>query len=350
MKFKRVGLLALSLLLLISTISCEKVRTEYSDSFFGAFDTIINVTAYSKNQSDFDKFKDEVESQTLEYSQLYDKYTEFEGINNIKTINQNAGIKPVKVDQRIIELLEYSLKTNEFYEGKVSVVFGSVLDVWHNYREDSINKGIAKLPTKEELEIANKYTNIENLEINKEESTVFLKDKNPSLDVGAVAKGYAVEKIADNLVEQGYSDFLINAGGNVKAVGSPVRENGKWGIGIQNPAAIKDETEENLLEVVYANDISVVTSGVYQRYFTVDGKDYHHIIDTETLNPGEYYQSVTIICEDSALCDYLSTDIFLKEPTKAMEMINSIEEAEGIFVLANGEVVYSSGVAKYVEE
>ncbi|MGL5440543.1 MAG: FAD:protein FMN transferase [Filifactoraceae bacterium] len=350
MNIKKIGLIILYSLLFIGLFGCEKNNIECTDSFFGAFDTIITVTSYCKNKSEFNEFKKKVESKSLEYSKLYDKYTEVDGLNNIYTINQNAGIKPVKVDKKLVELIEYSISINDKYNGKVNITFGSVLDVWHKYRENSVNNNINQIPSIDELNEANRHTSLDNIVIDKENSTIYLKDPNSTLDVGAIAKGYAVERIANELIEEGYTNFIINAGGNVKAVGFPERENKKWGIGIQNPVAIKDSTKNELLNVVYAKDISVVTSGVYQRYYTVDGVDYHHIIDPSTLYPGRYYQSVSIISKDSGLCDYLSTNSFLTKPEEAMKLIESIENVEAIFLLSDGNIMYSSGMQEYLED
>ena len=223
-----------------------------------------------------------------------------------------------------------------YYElsgGMVNVAMGSVLKLWHNARNDGINDPVhAILPDMERLADAALHTDLNAVVIDEAASTVFITDPNVQLDVGAVAKGWSVQRVAEGAPE----GLLISVGGNVCGTG-PKEENGTpWVVGIQNPNG------DNYLHTIYVTKSNVVTSGDYQRYFIVDGKVYHHIIDPNTLLPGAYWRSVTIICSDSGLADALSTALFLL-PLEDGKMLLDNCSAEAMWVDADGNQYYSPG-------
>ena len=173
----------------MSLTACgEKELNKYQSEFLMLFDTVTRIVGYSESKEEFKEYSQIIHDDLKEYHQLYDIYNDYEGVNNIKTINDNAGIKPVKVDKRIIELLKFSKELYEKTNGKTNIAFGSVLKIWHKYRNEGIeDPENASLPTDEELKIANEHTNIEDMIIDEENSTVFLKDPLMSLDVCAIA-------------------------------------------------------------------------------------------------------------------------------------------------------------------
>ncbi|MBQ3009485.1 MAG: FAD:protein FMN transferase [Oscillospiraceae bacterium] len=281
---------------------------------------------------------------------MYDIYTQYDGLNNIHTINKNAGVAPVKVDKEIIDLLEFSKEWYEKSQGNMNIALGSVLKVWHDVREEYEIFGTAELPDIEYLKEKAQHTDINCIEIDKENMTVFITDENVRLDVGAVAKGYATELIADELVAMGCESFAISAGGNVKTYGAPKDNRERWGIGVQNPAV--DENYQmiggNMDTAFFNTEMSLVCSGGYQRYMVIDGRRYHHLIDPDTLYPEEVYQGVAILCEDSGVADALSTTVFLMEPAQAVEYINGIEGAECILVEIDGTTHITEGAKAYL--
>ena len=163
------------------------------------------------------------------------------------------------------------------------------------------------------------------MEIQPAAGTVRLKDPDMSLDLGAVAKGYAAGKVARELGEE---NLLIDAGGNIVALGRPGDGRAAWDIGVSNP-------EGGTLCVVPISNGCAVTSGGSLRYFTVDGVSYHHIIDPDTLYPADLYQQVTVFCTDSALADWLSTSAFLLEYESSRALVESVG-AQGIWILPDG--------------
>mgnify|MGYP000870281818 CR=1 FL=1 len=322
------------------------VYTKYSYEFLGSFDTVVQFIGYAKNQSEFEDMAKSGETRFMELHRLYDIYNDYDGINNIKTINDNAGVEPVRVCQEIIDLLEFSKAWHDKTGGTVNIAMGPVLSIWHEYREHGLNDpDDASLPPMERLLEAQKFCDIQKVIVDPDARTVFLPDKNMRIDVGAVAKGFAVEIVARELQEQGYSSFLISAGGNVKVVGEPLdNTRSKWGIGILDPDGDMSSREDSTLDTVYINRGSVVTSGDYQRYYKVDGIMYHHLIDPETLMPAAHYRSVTVYVGDSGEADFLSTTLFLLPYEKSRKLADELESVEALWVFPDGSFKATEGM------
>lgn len=347
---KRLILLVCCMVLVFSQSGCQPKPgyEKYRNEFLNTFDTSVVVMAYAQSDAEFDDIFNTVSSTFTELNQLFDIYHDYEGLSNIKTINDNAGLEPVKVDSRIIDLLKLSKDWYAKTNGIVNVAMGSVLHVWHDYREaGEFDPFAAELPPMDILEGANQYTDIEQVIIDEQASTVYLTDSHMRLDVGAVAKGYATEIAADKLIEKGYDSVLISAGGNIRAIGAPkdgIRS--KWGVGIKDPdSPLAGSTDEsNLLDVAFVTNLSVVSSGVYERFYTVDGVNYHHLIDPSTLMPADYYKAITVVHEDSTQADLLSTALFLLSPNESLDFAENIEGVEALWVMPDNEIVMTSGM------
>lgn len=334
--------------MLLFTSSCERAAQKYQGSFLFLFNTITEIVAYTKTEAEFSEFASFVHEELEIYHQLYDKYNSYDGINNIKTINDNAGIEPVKVDKRIINLLQYCVEAYELSNGTVNIGMGSVLEIWHNYREQGIDEPMsAALPPMELLEEANSHTDLDMLIIDEVNSTVFLADSEMSLDVGAIAKGYATEQVTQHAIAKGYTDFLLSVGGNVRAVGGKGKEKAPWNVGVKNP---DKESDKNSLYALALNDLSLVASGNYERYYTVDGKVYHHIIDPDTLMPSQYFVAVSIVCEDSGMADILSTAIYNMPYEEGLALIESLDDTEALWIFHDYSMKYSDGFENLISK
>lgn len=323
----------------------ELSRYEYNS--FDVFDTQTTIIGYGTDEEKFTEQAVTIKEKLEYYHKLYDIYTDYEGLNNIKTINDNAGIAPVKVDAEIIALLKLSKEMHEQTNGQINVAMGSVLKIWHEHRDAAINDpATAKLPSMQLLEDAATHTDIEQIIIDEDASTVYLADDKMSIDVGGIGKGYAVERAAEYAKEMGMTSVLLSVGGNICAVGTKP-DGSSWKLGIQNPDIYSNEA---YVERVAVEDVSVVTSGNYQRYYTVDGKRYCHIIDGDTLMPAEFFPSVTIITKDSGVADALSTSVFNMPFEEGLAFVNSLEGVEAIWVLTDGTIAYSDGFKQYIAD
>lgn len=338
---KKILSLVLSFVLLFSLFGCTNTKyTKYSKSFLELFDTASSITAYDTSQENFDKKYNELYKVIKKYSELFDIYNSYDDIINIKYLNDNAYKEPIEVDKEIIDLLNFSKRAYAVTNGKVNIAMGSVLSIWHDYREDG-----EALPPKSKLIEANKHTNIDDIIIDNKNSTVFFKDKELKLDVGAVAKGYVCNKIYEYITKNNlWQNAVISLGGNIITVGSKPNGN-DFVIGIENP-----NSNDYLMKVNAKENTSVVTSGSYQRYYTVNGKNYSHIIDPDTLYPAEYFTSVTVISSDSALADAFSTALFCMSYDDGIKLVESNDKIEAIWLDNNGKTYQSSGVKAIINE
>ncbi len=346
---KKIGLLSAVLLLLIvwgCINSPQFEKTKYTGTFFDTFDTLVQVVAYTDSEEEFDLYMEHIHQRFLDLHKLYNIYVSYEGVNNIKTINDNAGIKPVEVEQEIINLILYAREMYEITGYTTNIALGPVLEIWHYYRSEAeLDPANAKIPPMGELIEAANYIDIHQIIVDTENNTVFLPDSRMSLDVGAVAKGYATELVVQELKEAGMVSAVISPGGNIRAVGKPLDGiRGKWGIGIQNPEASMVADEDRLLDVIFVQDAAVVSSGDYQRYYMVDGQVMHHIIDPETLMPGSYYRAITVVADDAALADVLSTALFLLPFEESKELAATFKNVEVYWVLHDGNIEVTEGM------
>lgn len=361
MKLKKgiLSLLALSMMSLV--VGCEKKYELMSHHFTGPFDTITTYMSYANNEEEFNEQCDYIEEQLNYYDQLFDKYNTYNGMNNLKTINDNAGKKAIEVDQALIDLLNLSIERNRKISSKVNIAFGSVINIWHDYREEAeSHDGVGTVPSDVELEKANQHTSIDSIEIDEKKKTVYINDALASIDVGATAKGYAIELIKDGLIEMGVDNFLLSGGGNVASHGQrKIQKEGefylddcadKFCVGIESPqdgnyAASADDPDSENEAVLVVQGESIVTSGDYQRFYQdVNGVRYHHLIDPETLYPAVHFRSVSIITEDSGLADFLSSAVFLMEYEEGLKLVNSLDGVEAIWLLEDGKIKMSDGL------
>lgn len=341
MKKVLAALLAAALCLPLSgcRTGLQRWETTYVDELFN---TVTTVVGYRTSQADFLADAQAAHDRLAQLHRLFDIYHDYEGLNNLKTVNDRAGVAPVEVDPAILDLLTLAKDLYGRTGGRVNVAFGSVLSLWHRYREAGLEdpEG-AQLPPMAQLEAAAAHTDIENVILDYDASTVYLADPELRLDVGAIAKGFAAERVCAALAAEGVDSLLLSVGGNVRAIGSQDGRGAPWRVGIQDP-----RDPGAYLWAVELTDASLVTSGSYQRYYTVDGVNYHHIIDPDTLMPAEHCTAVTVWTADSGLADALSTALFNLPYEDALALVQSLDGVEALWVLPGGEVRTTEGFPK----
>ena len=331
---KNYFLIGLILLLFIPLLFyLNKNYTETKTMFY--MDSVITVKVTGKSKASLKKVLDEVDLIYETYHKLTDRFNEYPEINNIYYINNHPD-EWIKVEKNLLDLIEYGKLAYEISFGKFNIALGSVIDVWHEYRTKEEG-----LPTSNELEEANKYTSIDNIEIDEENKRIKIKE-GTVLDLGGIAKGYATEVVSQHLESKDVTKYLINAGGNIK-VGLGPRENNTWRVGIEEP--VKDD--RGIYKILNVKNVAVVTSGGYERFYEYGGKIYHHIINPGTLYPSKYMKSVTIITPDSAYADILSTTLFNMSVEEGMEFIKMRDDVEAIWYVDKDNIYYSEGIDKY---
>lgn len=308
--------------------SIPKSKEYHKNLFY--MDTYITITFLESEPKKASRIMEEIENIYQEYHQLTDRYHPYEGIINLYTIYHNVDAsETLTLSPKLYTLLKYGEAWYEKSNHLLDITMGNVIDIWKNYRERK--NGV---PTIEELQKAlESKTELVLLPDYK------IKNNHPNLDLGALAKGYVTNIVSDYLKENHVTSFIINAGGNV-FVGEKKR--GTYKIGIENP-----DQSGSIFKTVLGNNISVVTSGGYERNYEYNGKQYHHIIHPVTLFPTDYMKSVTVITKDSALGDALSTILFLMDVEEGMEYIKTYKEVEAIWYLNDGTIKKTEGVTQY---
>ena len=335
---------ALILSLLLGGCASKAAPQRYEKVYLDLFDTVTTVVLYDSSEQSANARFDELHDILLTYHKLYDIYHTYDGMNNLCTVNQNAGIAPVKVDETVLDLIEYAIGMDTLTDGRMNIAMGGVLQLWQTYRDAGLDDpDNAALPPMEELLAANQSANIGNVVVDRLAGTLYVSDANTRLDVGAIAKGYAAQQAVDAMKAAGVTGMLLSIGGNVCSIDT--RADGtSWKVGIQNPYG------DGTIAIVQVAGQNVVTSGTYERYYTVDSKRYHHIIDPATLMPSTLYDSVTVISSDSALADALTTGLFCMPIDEGMALVERLPDTEALWVLSDGSQQMSSGFSAYIAE
>ena len=331
-------LLVLSLTLTGCALPGKKAQ-QYQATYLDVFDTVTSISGVSDSEDAFREQAEQIHGRLLEYHRLFDIYNNYEGMNNLKAVNDNAGIAPVAVDGEIIRLLKDCRDYYELTEHTVNVAMGGVLSLWHEARTAGLeDPDHARLPEEAALREAAAHTDWASVEIDEEAGTVYLSDSRLRVDVGAVAKGWSAQRAVEDAPE----GFLISVGGNVCATGPKDDSGTPWVVGITDP-----DGGEGYLHTLYDTDSAIVTSGDYQRYYEVDGKRFHHIIDSQTLYPAERFRSVTVICGDAGLADALSTALFILPQPEGQALAQKCG-AEAMWLDTEGNRFYTDGFESWI--
>ena len=306
-----------AVLISLSILSgCEKEPTErFQTSYTDVFDTVCTFTAYCDSEEQFKSVSESLHEELLRLHRLFDiYYGPSEG--GIMALNRDGYLE--NPDEDITALLELGKEYYGLSGGKLNIAMGAVLSLWHDSREDGV------LPDKDRLAQASMHMDISKLVI--EDGKITLSDPEMRIDVGAIAKGYSAQRAAELICDLGVKDFALDLGGNIKTSGK--KPDGDWNIGIRDP-------DGGILTGVKASDLSVVTSGDYERFFELDGVRYSHIISPDTLYPADMYRSVTVICENSADGDALSTSLFCMDFESGKALCEKLE-IKAIWIMPDG--------------
>ncbi len=308
--------------------SCSEPRQ--STQFFGYFDTVVSLDGYFDSEEDFKKACEITENTLKEYDWVFDIYDNGE----LKNLNET---KKATVSLKLANAIAFGIKAEKVTKGYCNVAMGSVLSLWHEARESDV----PYLPDMAKLEEAAKHTDISSFSYNTknlDKVEITLTDSLMSLDMGAVAKGIVSDVLRDALTEAGFDNLYVNMGGNVMVIGN--RDGGGWSVGIQNPDG------NGIAHAVKVSDSCLVTSGSYQRYFEYNNQRYHHIISPDTLYPSNRYKSVSVLYENGAWADALSTALFNMSIEEGEEILAEFENIGVMWITNENEYVYYGTLKK----
>lgn len=316
--------------------ACTTPNAKVAKSGF-YFDTIITITLYGTGE---ESYIDECFSMAKHYEDLFSNTVEGSDVWNI---NEYAG-EYVTVSDETVELIEIGMKYGDLSNGVFDITLGKLSELWNisdiaaNLVTENNEADESVLPSPEEIGILLPHINYKNIQIDK--NRVCLTDPDAMLDLGGIAKGYIADRMKEYLNEAGITSGTIDLGGNILTIGEK-SDGTAYTIGIQKPF----EDSGEVIATVKVKDKTVVSSGVYQRYYRVDGKLYHHILDLSTGYPydNDLYE-VTIICDSSTDGDALSTICFCLGLEDGMALVESIPDTEAIFITSNYEIYKTTGI------
>ena len=324
---KYISIIVVFLFILLTFFISRNNITEYNKNFF-YMDTIITVKINIKNNINKDKIFDGIDKIYSKYQKLTNYYDNNSDIYYIN--NNDSKDEELTIDEDLYKILELSNTWKEKSNNKFNINIGKVLEVWNKYRDNNLG-----IPSMDDLN--NAYNSINELVLlgnNK------IKNTHPSIDLGAISKGYASEEVEKYLKDNNITDFIINAGGNV-IVGTPSKKD-KFSIGIKNP-----EEKNDIYKTIYGKDISIVTSGSYERFYEYNNVRYSHIIDPDTLYPANNFLSVTVISKSSSIADILSTTLFILPLEDGLNLVESMPDTEAIYYISKDNIITSKGFKDY---
>ncbi len=288
-------------------------------------DTTVDIRAIGADAS---TAVDEAFREMQRIEALFSRYVDN---SDISRINAEAG-QWVSVSAEVVELLQRSIKYGNLTKGSFDVTIGPLVTLW-GFGTDQ-----RQVPANEALQNAMAHVDYTAIALDPNQRLVKIPE-GFMLDLGGVAKGYAVDRGADVLRERGIEHGLINAGGDISVVGTRDTEGSPWRVGIQDPAE-----PSRVMAVVELMDATVVTSGDYQRYFEVDGTRFHHIIDPATGFPADELTSVTVVAPTAADGDALSTALFILGKPASIQLLEQLPDIEAVIVSKDGTVWISPGL------
>jgi thiamine biosynthesis lipoprotein len=250
--------------------------------------------------------------------------------SDVIRINRSAGEGWAKVSPETMEVIKKAQEISELSEGSFDITVGPLTQLWRMAREKGIPPSTKDV--KEKLDLVN----FRDVSIHRE-GKVFLKKKGMAVDLGGIAKGYAVDRAFELLRSLGYKNLIVNAGGDLRVGGT--KNNQPWSIGIQDP-----RVSQKIMAKVLVSDTAVATSGDYEKFFIHQDKRYHHIFNPKDGFPTEGCQSVTVVCKDGITADALATAVFVLGPEKGYALCQRLEGVECLIVDKEGRIIFSPGL------
>lgn len=328
MKNKKIWILLLIVILitLILLFVDKSTYKKYSKNYF-YMDTYINIKIDSvKSKKEIESIFDDINYLYDSYNKLTNRYSEYNEIINVYYLNEMLSDgETIEIDKRLSDIIKIGMDYYEQTSGLFNIASGNLTGIWKNFIDTC-----DIMPSSSTLDV---NTNIDDIKL---EGNLYTKYNGVKLDLGAITKGYVTEIVSDYLEDKGITNYIINAGGNVKVGKAYDKES--YIVGITDP-----ENTNSIFTKVNINNLSVVTSGSYQRYCMLDDKLYSHVINPITKYPSNYVKSVTVIGEDSTLCDIYSTYLFLLPVEQGLEIVNKTNSIEAVWYVDGDTIVRSDG-------
>lgn len=273
-----------------------------------------------------------IDTAVVEISRIENLISSWDYNSQTSEINRNAGIKPVKVDKELFDLIERAIGISKLTDGAFDISYASMDRIW------KFDGSMTKMPSKEEIIASVEKVGYQNIVLYKKNSTVFLKLEGMKIGFGAIGKGYAADKAKTLLISKGVSSGIINASGDMNTWGKQPNGN-EWKVAITNPM-----DKNKVFALLPITNGAVVTSGNYEKYVNFNGKRYTHIIDPRTGYPSTGIISVTVFAPKAELADALATSVFVMGKEAGLDRINQLPKIECIIIDDKGNITKSKNI------
>ncbi len=324
---KSIFFLSFKILFFLSTTSLEAQEIYTKNVVLMGSD--FEITIVEKNDSEANRL---INIAIEEISRIESLISSWDKNSQTTLINYNSGIKPVKVNTELFNLISRSIKVSNLSQGAFDISYASLDKVWF------FDKKMQKIPSDNQIANSVAKVGFENIVLNEKEETVFLKLKGMKIGFGAIGKGYAADRAKEILIKNNVKSGIINASGDLTAWGQkPSGED--WMVAIVNPL-----NRTKVFSWLPIKNKSIVTSGNYERFINFDGKSYSHIIDPRTGYPSQGILSVTIITENAELADALATSVFVLGEEIGMNMINQMKGVDCIIINSDNKIIKSKNI------
>lgn len=288
-----------------------------------------DVTVVAKDSSEGNKY---IDTAVAEITRIEKLISSWDANSQTSDINRNAGIKPVTVDSELFELMERAIGISKLTDGAFDISYASMDRIW------KFDGSMTVMPSEEEITTSVSKVGYQNIILDKENSTIFLKLEGMKIGFGAIGKGYAADKAKDLLISKGVPSGIINASGDMNTWGKQP-DGSEWKVAITNPM-----DKNKVFALLPINNGAVVTSGNYEKFVNFNGKRYTHIIDPRTGYPSSGIISVTVFAPKAELADALATSVFVMGKEAGLDRINQLPIIECIIIDDKGNITKSKNI------
>jgi len=256
--------------------------------------------------------------------------------SDVNRLNAAAGLRPIPVSAEVREVLAVARQVSEWTDGRFDITFGALAGLWKFDYQDKDGT----IPARADVLARLPLINYRDVELDERAGTAYLKRQGMRVNLGGIGKGYAVDRAVGILRARGFTDFMVQAGGDLYVAGR--RGDRPWRLGIRDPRGPADKS----FAALDLTDGTFSTSGDYERFFIKDGRRYHHILDLSVGEPARGCRSVTLVTDQAVIADALAKGVFILGPDAGMALIERLPKVEGVIVSAKNEVVISSGLKR----
>ena len=349
-QIRKVAFIVFFVLALILTLYVfgKKSRIEADSGYRLVMGTFAHLKAIAKDKNTAEKC---IEAAFAELKKVDDLMSDYKSDSQISRVNRDAFKKAVKVDESTFGVLQKSVEFSSLSGGAFDITIAPLAELWRTAAESN------SVPTEEELADARSKVGYEKLILDANVMTVRFAVEGMKLDLGGIAKGYAIDRAIEAMRDGGAVGGMVDVGGDIRCFGLPPKGKKTWRIGLQNPAE-QDSDEEThagaggqVLMVLAFNNAAIATSGGYRRFVLIEGKKYSHIINRDTATSAEALSSVTIISKNALDADALATSVSVMGPEKGLALIEKIPNTEAILITPSPDfqLIKTAGAEKYVK-